>query len=110
VSNPAFWLIIGFIGQTLFTARFLVQWVASERKHDSVVPVSFWWLSLAGGVALLCYALFRQDPVIATGQALGLCIYVRNLMLGSGGKYRGVRHAAPSPRGTGSASSVHTLG
>jgi lipid-A-disaccharide synthase-like uncharacterized protein len=81
VSTPTFWLTIGFLGQTLFTARFLVQWVVSEKKRDAVVPVAFWWLSLLGGTALLSYAISRRDPVIVVGQSMGLFIYVRNLML-----------------------------
>jgi lipid-A-disaccharide synthase-like uncharacterized protein len=85
VSNPAFWLTfwltIGFLGQALFTARFLVQWAASEKQRDSVVPVAFWWLSLLGGTALLSYAIARRDPVIIAGQAMGLVVYARNLML-----------------------------
>jgi lipid-A-disaccharide synthase-like uncharacterized protein len=75
------WLAIGFLGQGLFTARFLVQWLVSERRRDSVVPVAFWWLSLFGGAALLAYAISRRDPVIITGQAMGLFVYARNLML-----------------------------
>ncbi len=81
MSNMMFWLTIGFLGQALFTARFLVQWMASERKRDSVVPVAFWWFSLLGGTALFSYAIFRRDPVIITGQGMGLFVYTRNLML-----------------------------
>ncbi|MDR5654279.1 lipid-A-disaccharide synthase N-terminal domain-containing protein [Ruixingdingia sedimenti] len=77
----AIWLTIGFAGQLLFTSRFLVQWIASERSGRSVVPLAFWWFSLAGGVTLLAYALWRQDPVFAIGQASGLVIYTRNLVL-----------------------------
>jgi lipid-A-disaccharide synthase-like uncharacterized protein len=69
------------MGQGLFTARFLLQWVVSEQKRRSVVPVAFWWFSLAGGVTLLAYALFRRDPVIVAGQGMGLVVYARNLML-----------------------------
>jgi lipid-A-disaccharide synthase-like uncharacterized protein len=76
-----FWLSVGFLGQAFFTARFLVQWLASEKKRKSVVPVAFWWLSLLGGAAILSYAIFRRDPVIITGQGMGLVVYVRNLML-----------------------------
>jgi lipid-A-disaccharide synthase-like uncharacterized protein len=76
-----FWLAIGFLGQAFFTARFVVQWLVSEKKRDSVVPVVFWWLSLGGGVALLSYAISRRDPVIIVGQAMGLFVYTRNLML-----------------------------
>jgi lipid-A-disaccharide synthase-like uncharacterized protein len=79
--NPTLWLAIGFAGQALFTARFLVQWAVSEKKRDSVVPVAFWWLSLLGGLTLLFYAIHRRDPVIIVGQAMGLFVYVRNLML-----------------------------
>jgi lipid-A-disaccharide synthase-like uncharacterized protein len=75
------WLMLGFAGQAIFTARFLVQWLASERCRSSVVPVAFWWLSLLGGSALLIYAWSRQDPVIILGQSLGVLVYVRNLML-----------------------------
>jgi lipid-A-disaccharide synthase-like uncharacterized protein len=76
-----FWLIIGFFGQLLFTARFLMQWVVSEKMRASVIPVAFWWLSLLGGTALLAYAIFRRDPVIISGQGMGLFVYTRNLML-----------------------------
>ncbi len=75
------WLVLGFAGQAIFTARFLVQWLASERCRSSVVPVAFWWLSLLGGSFLLMYACSRQDPVIMLGQSLGVFVYVRNLML-----------------------------
>jgi lipid-A-disaccharide synthase-like uncharacterized protein len=81
MTNPTYWLAIGFLGQGLFTARFLVQWAASEKRKASVVPVAFWWLSLAGGSALLAYAIYREDPVIILGQSMGLFVYVRNLML-----------------------------
>src|SRR3954447_10630679 len=81
------WLVIGFAGQAAFTARFLVQWIASEKKRDSVVPVAFWWLSLLGGSILLAYAIHRRDPVIILGQGMGLVVYTRNLLLvGKGGR------------------------
>ena len=80
-TSTKIWLIIGFTGQAIFTARFLAQWVASERKKDSVVPIAFWWLSLFGGMTLLCYAVHKEDPVIIVGQSMGVFIYVRNLML-----------------------------
>jgi lipid-A-disaccharide synthase-like uncharacterized protein len=85
------WLVIGFTGQAIFTARFLVQWVASERRRDSVVPVAFWWLSLLGGLTLLAYAVSRRDPVIVVGQGMGIFIYVRNLMLVAKGKRRAAK-------------------
>ena len=81
MTETSLWIGIGFAGQLLFTARFLVQWIASERRRESVVPVAFWWFSLAGGVTLLSYALWRHDPVFILGQAMGLVVYARNLAL-----------------------------
>jgi lipid-A-disaccharide synthase-like uncharacterized protein len=74
-----YWLIIGFLGQALFSIRFLVQWWASERKRRSVIPLGFWFFSVAGGITLLSYAIYRRDPVFIVGQAGGLIIYLRNL-------------------------------
>lgn len=76
-----FWLAIGFLGQALFSARFVVQWIVSERRRRSVIPVAFWFFSLGGGITLLAYAIHREDPVFITGQAAGLFIYLRNLYL-----------------------------
>ena len=73
------WLGVGFLGQGLFSARFLVQWIASERLRRSVIPVHFWYLSLGGGAILLSYAIYRLDPVFIAGQAAGLLVYARNL-------------------------------
>ena len=73
------WLVIGFAGQAMFTMRFIVQWWSSERQKRSVIPVAFWYFSLAGGATLLGYAIYRQDPVFIVGQAGGLFIYSRNL-------------------------------
>jgi len=75
------WLMVGFAGQALFTMRFVVQWVQSERVRRSVVPIAFWYFSLAGGITLLAYALHRRDPVFIVGQAAGVFIYLRNLYL-----------------------------
>lgn len=75
------WVGIGLTGQLLFTARFLVQWIASERERRSVVPVAFWYFSLVGGLVLFSYALYRKDPVFILGQSMGLVIYARNLWL-----------------------------
>jgi lipid-A-disaccharide synthase-like uncharacterized protein len=75
------WLAVGFAGQLLFTSRFLVQWIASERRGQSTVPTAFWWLSLAGAALLLAYAIFRRDPVFVLGQLFGFVVYVRNLVL-----------------------------
>lgn len=81
MSSDTFWLIVGFLGQAMFSGRFLVQWMVSEMRRESVVPHVFWWFSLAGGSTLLAYAIWRQDPVFITGQAVGLLVYMRNLML-----------------------------
>lgn len=77
----SFWLAVGFLGQLLFTSRFLVQWVASERRRQSVVPTAFWYLSLGGATLLLAYAIWRRDPVFILGQAFGFLVYTRNLVL-----------------------------
>jgi lipid-A-disaccharide synthase-like uncharacterized protein len=84
------WIALGFIAQAFFTMRFLVQWLASEKAGRSVVPLSFWFFSLGGGFLLLVYAIHRHDPVFIAGQALGLLIYVRNLMLIHKGNKAGV--------------------
>jgi lipid-A-disaccharide synthase-like uncharacterized protein len=73
------WIALGFIAQALFTMRFLVQWIASERAGRSVVPLAFWLFSIGGGVLLFVYALYRRDPVFILGQGLGVFIYLRNL-------------------------------
>ncbi len=80
-DGPWPWLALGFAGQALFFSRFLVQWIAAERRGIPVVPVAFWYLSLAGGLLLLLYAVWRGDPVFMAGQAIGACIYGRNLAL-----------------------------
>ena len=74
-------LIIGFTGQGLFASRFIIQWLYSERLGKSSIPVIFWYLSIFGGLGLLTYAIFRQDPVIIVGQTFGIFIYIRNLYL-----------------------------
>ena len=76
-----FFLAIGFVGQGLFASRFIFQWIYSEQKGESYIPIIFWYLSILGGMGLLTYAIFRQDPVIITGQTFGILIYVRNLIL-----------------------------
>ena len=75
------WLAVGLIGQAFFSARFLVQWIASERRGKSVVPRAFWYFSIGGGLTLLCYAIWRRDPVFILGQGTGLFIYARNIYL-----------------------------
>jgi lipid-A-disaccharide synthase-like uncharacterized protein len=79
MDEEKIWLAVGFLGQALFSARFIVQWLKSEREKKSVFPVAFWYFSIAGGVTLLAYAIYRKDPVFILGQASGLFIYFRNL-------------------------------
>lgn len=81
LSPETIWIIIGFIGQSLFFMRFFVQWLASEKAGASIIPHAFWYFSIGGGLALFAYALYRQDPVFILGQSTGLLIYVRNLYL-----------------------------
>jgi len=78
---PNWLLILGFSGQIAFSLRFLVQWIASEMKKESHIPVVFWYFSVVGGSILLVYAIFRKDPVIIVGQSAGLVVYMRNLRL-----------------------------
>jgi lipid-A-disaccharide synthase-like uncharacterized protein len=75
------WVVVGLLGQLMFSMRFLVQWISSERARKSVMPVAFWYFSIAGGVVLLTYAIYRRDPVFILGQSTGLFIYLRNLWL-----------------------------
>ena len=72
-------IIIGFGGQALFAARFLIQWIRSESAQKSVIPIAFWYFSITGGIVLLTYAIWRKDPVIIAGQSVGILIYARNL-------------------------------
>ncbi|MEW9808252.1 lipid-A-disaccharide synthase N-terminal domain-containing protein [Mesorhizobium marinum] len=81
MTQDSIWLGIGFLGQSLFFMRFFVQWIASERSRKSVVPTAFWYFSIMGGSTLLAYAIYQRDIVFMVGQASGLLIYVRNLML-----------------------------
>jgi lipid-A-disaccharide synthase-like uncharacterized protein len=79
IATLDWWVLLGFAAQAFFTARFVVQWIASERAGKSVVPLSFWLFSVGGGVLLLIYALYRRDPVFIAGQAFGIFVYLRNL-------------------------------
>ena len=81
MNTPAIWLGVGFAGQFLFSMRFLVQWIQSERKRKSVIPTAFWYLSILGGLTLLSYAIYKQDPVFIVGQSAGVLVYTRNLIL-----------------------------
>ena len=81
VAKFDFWLAFGLVAQLLFTARFLVQWISSERAGQSVVPMAFWFFSVGGGFMTLLYGLVKREPVIIFGQLLANVIYVRNIML-----------------------------
>ena len=83
MSSPesAIWIAIGFVGQALFSARFIVQWLMSEKARRSIIPIAFWYFSLAGGAVLLSYAIHKRDPVFIVGQGMGLIVYLRNLYL-----------------------------
>ena len=80
-NTELIFLIIGFVGQGLFASRFIVQWIYSEKKGESSIPIVFWYLSIFGGIGLLIYAISRQDPVIIIGQIFGIFIYSGNLYL-----------------------------
>lgn len=80
-SETTTWILIGFLGQAMFSARFIVQWIASERARRSVIPMLFWYFSLAGGAVLLSYAIHKRDPVFIVGQSAGLLVYLRNVYL-----------------------------
>ena len=81
VAKFDFWLAFGLVAQLAFAARFLVQWIASERAGNSVVPIAFWFCSMGGGVMTLVYGIVKREPVIIVGQLLSNIIYVRNIML-----------------------------
>ncbi len=75
------WLIVGFVGQAFFGARFIIQWIVSEKKGESTIPLAFWYCSIGGAIVLLTYAIHKQDPVFIVGQSMGSIIYIRNLIL-----------------------------
>jgi lipid-A-disaccharide synthase-like uncharacterized protein len=77
--SASLWLVLGFIGQAVFVGRFVLQWIYSEYKRRSVVPLAFWYASLIGGALLLLYAIHKRDPVFIVGQAGGFLVYARNL-------------------------------
>jgi len=81
MTRETLWLIVGFAGQVVFTGRFVLQWLYSEFKKRSVIPVGFWYLSMLGSALLLIYAIYREDPVFIIGQSFGLLVYLRNLQL-----------------------------
>jgi lipid-A-disaccharide synthase-like uncharacterized protein len=90
VNNLDWWVLLGFVAQIMFTLRFVVQWIASERAGHSVVPLAFWLFSIGGGLLLLVYALYRRDPVFIAGQAFGVFVYLRNLQFVLRDRNRGV--------------------
>jgi len=75
------WMIIGFVGQALFGARFIIQWIISEKQGESTIPLAFWYCSIGGSIVLLTYAIHKQDIVFIVGQSLGSIVYIRNLIL-----------------------------
>ena len=81
ITPERVWLAVGFAGQALFASRFIIQWFKSEMEGRSVIPISFWYCSVAGGVVVLAYAIYKKDPVFILGQASGLFVYSRNLYL-----------------------------
>jgi lipid-A-disaccharide synthase-like uncharacterized protein len=93
ITYEYIWLGVGFLGQGLFFGRWVIQWVASEKKAESQVPIAFWYMSLIGGLITLAYAIYREDPVFIAGQSIGSLVYIRNLMLIS----RASQPASPSP-------------
>ena len=97
-TTETIWLAIGFLGQGLFFGRWVIQWIASERKAESQVPVSFWYMSLIGGLITLAYAIYRKDPVFIAGQSIGSIVYIRNLMLISRASQANQPASPSSPR------------
>jgi lipid-A-disaccharide synthase-like uncharacterized protein len=97
MESSRLWLAVGFLGQFLFSGRFIIQWIVSEKRRKSVTPVAFWYFSIAGGVILLAYAIHRRDKVFMVGQATGLIVYVRNLMLIVRARRSGDADTAPTP-------------
>lgn len=81
IDQEHIWIAIGLFGQCLFFIRFFIQWIASEKRGESVIPRAFWFFSLGGGIILFIYSIYRQDPVFMLGQGTGLFIYSRNLYL-----------------------------
>ncbi|NMG17617.1 lipid-A-disaccharide synthase N-terminal domain-containing protein [Aromatoleum bremense] len=81
MGRETLWLVVGFAGQLTFTGRFALQWLYSEYKKRSLIPVGFWYLSLVGSALLLAYAIYREDPVFIVGQSFGFIVYLRNLQL-----------------------------
>lgn len=81
ITRETLWLALGLAGQLVFTGRFALQWLYSEYKKRSIIPVGFWYLSIVGSALLLAYAIYREDPVFILGQSFGFVVYLRNLQL-----------------------------
>jgi lipid-A-disaccharide synthase-like uncharacterized protein len=79
IAKFQWWVLLGYVAQFMFTMRFVVQWVASERAGKMVMPIAFWFFSIGGGLLLLVYALYIRDPVFILGQSFGVFVYLRNL-------------------------------
>jgi lipid-A-disaccharide synthase-like uncharacterized protein len=79
IAKFQWWVLLGYVAQIMFTMRFVVQWVASERAGKMVMPIAFWFFSIGGGLLLLAYALYIRDPVFILGQSFGVFVYARNL-------------------------------
>src|ERR1044072_8395558 len=91
LDSDKIWAGIGLVGQAAFTARFVVQWIASERKKETVIPVAFWWCSLVGGLIMLTYTVHLRSLSLTLGQSMGLFVYVRNLMIVAEARKRAAR-------------------
>src|ERR1700755_3160384 len=79
IAKCQWWVLLGYVAQLMFTMRFVVQWIASERAGKMVMPIAFWFFSIGGGVVLFAYALYKRDPVFILGQGFGVFVYARNL-------------------------------
>ena len=101
VADFNWWVVLGFAAQLMFTGRFLVQWIESERQGRSVIPIWFWFFSIAGGLMLLAYAIYRRDPVFILGQAFGVFVYSRNLFLVLREEKQKREQKEPKPKGAG---------
>ena len=80
-TTEIIWVCVGFTGQAVFGMRFVIQWIASERRKRSYIPTVFWYLSITGSLVLLAYAIYRLDPVFIAGYSLNMIIYFRNIYL-----------------------------
>ena len=78
---PLWLLIYGSLGQIIFTLRFIYQWVYSRKRHESILPLGFWLISLLGSAIIVSYAIVRHDPVLILGQSTGLVVYIRNIWI-----------------------------